>query len=87
MGKDNRKSSNMDTDEKVFLINQNAAFEIKYKGPYGEKLGSKPLSEMTSKEESDASVWEVFYKEVARWVRDINRLAGLVSKEIMIILF
>ncbi|WP_129688198.1 packaged DNA stabilization protein [Gottfriedia acidiceleris] len=62
--KDNPESNNMANDEKVFLINQNAAFEIKYKGPYRETLGSKPLSEMTSMEESDASVWRYFIKRL-----------------------
>ncbi|MFD4705967.1 hypothetical protein ACFWM3_14015 [Gottfriedia sp. NPDC058432] len=46
------------------MINQNAAFEIKYKGPYEDTLGSKPLSDMTSMEESDASVWRYFRKRL-----------------------
>ncbi|PET71785.1 hypothetical protein CN514_05900 [Bacillus sp. AFS001701] len=54
----------MDQDENVFSINQNAAFEIKYKGPFEETLGSKPLLEMTSMEESDASVWRYFRKRL-----------------------
>ncbi|KQL38211.1 hypothetical protein AN960_14780 [Bacillus sp. FJAT-25509] len=60
----NPESNGTDQDEKVFLINQNAAFEIKYKGPYEDTLGSKPLSDMTSMEESDASVWRYFRKRL-----------------------
>ncbi|MES9685901.1 hypothetical protein ABWK22_23950 [Gottfriedia acidiceleris] len=40
----------MNQDENVFSINQNAAFEIKFNGPFEETLGSKPLLEMTSME-------------------------------------
>jgi len=62
--KDNPESSDMDQNEKVFLINQNAAFEIKYKGLYEETLGLKPLAKMTPMEESDASVWRYFRKRL-----------------------
>ncbi|MGG0176539.1 hypothetical protein [Gottfriedia acidiceleris] len=62
--KDNPESSDMDQNEKVFLINQNAAFEIKYKGLYEETLGLKPIAEMTPMEESDASVWRYFRKRL-----------------------
>lgn len=51
-------------DEKVFLINQNAAYEIKYNGTYENTLGKKSLTEMSAQEESDVSVWRYFRKRL-----------------------
>jgi CRISPR/Cas system CMR-associated protein Cmr5 small subunit len=62
--KENEELGQNDIDEKVFLISQIAAFDIKYKGSYNDTLGKKPLSEMTAQEESDASVWRYFIKRL-----------------------
>jgi CRISPR/Cas system CMR-associated protein Cmr5 small subunit len=62
--KENEEIGQNDIDEKVFLISQIAAFDIKYKGSYNDTLGKKPLSEMTAQEESDASVWRYFIKRL-----------------------
>lgn len=62
--KDNLEANQNDENEKVFLINQVAAFDIKYKGSFEQTLGKKHLREMTAQEESDASVWKYLLKRL-----------------------
>jgi hypothetical protein len=62
--KENNETEQLEPEEKVFLINQVAAFEIKYKGSFDQTLGRKTLSEMSAQEESDSSVWRYFQKRL-----------------------